>query len=195
MQRHRLVLVAALAVAGVAAPASAQRLGSVEAGVFGQWTKLADSLGFNNPVGGGGRVGLFVLPNIEAEADIAFASATGQRFNAVDVTYRPARFGAVWNLPVPSQQVRLLVGGGYTLAVYKGDTTRNQYEDGVGGLAGLRFSVNRAWSVRAEFLADRFTSPGPNGEKFNTKGYWNFAVRAGVSFTSQRGRGNGGTRR
>src|SRR5688500_3740083 len=61
-----------------AAPAAAQRPGTVEVGGFGQWTWFDDNAGRPNAVpenglGYGGRLGVFVTPRWQIEGDGYFS--------------------------------------------------------------------------------------------------------------------------
>ena len=74
MRVKRLAATVAAILVGaspVVTPASAQRIGSVEVGAFGQYTIFGDLIDLDNALGFGGMVGLFILPNLVAEGDIA----------------------------------------------------------------------------------------------------------------------------
>lgn len=174
---------AALGLAGIASPALAQRIGTVEAGVHIQYTKFDDVLKLDNRVGGGGTLGLFILPNLAAEVAYSFVPTTGP-VNG-DITYRPFNARLVYNIPV-ADRVRLMLGGGYSLAQFSGDTTKNEWEDGVHAMGGFKFYLTPSWHMRLTAQWDKHPSPGPvpaAERAANTDGYsiWNFT--AGVGFT------------
>jgi len=178
MRTKRFAAVVALALIGVATPASAQRWGTVEVGGFGQYTKFGDVLHLDNAFGVGGMVGLFVLPNVAAEVDIAFAKSDGPLSGKI--TYRPWHARLAYHIPL-TQQLKLAAGVGYTQGVYDGDPTPNQYEDAFGLLAGLKYYFAPSWAFNAEALFSKFPSPA-NQVPLDTKGYWNNSLRAGVNW-------------
>jgi outer membrane protein OmpA-like peptidoglycan-associated protein len=178
MRTMRLATTVALVIAGATAPASAQRWGTIEVGAFGQYTLFDDVLQLDNAFGVGGMLGLFILPNVVLEADIAFAKTDGPLSG--DITYRPFHGRVAYHVPL-SQQLKLALGVGYTLGIYGGDETANEYEDAAGGLVGLKYYFKPSWAFNVEALFDRFPSPG-NQEPRDTKGYWNNSIRAGVNW-------------
>jgi len=178
MRTSRIATAFALAVAGTAAPAAAQRWGTVEVGGFGQYTVFGDPLQLDNAFGLGGMLGLFVLPNLVAEADFAFAPTDGPLSGSI--TYRPFHGRLAYHIPL-SKQLKLAAGVGYTLGIYGGDETANEYEDAAGGLLGLKYYFKPSWALNVEALFDRFPSPA-NQEPRDTDGYWNNSVRAGVNW-------------
>lgn len=171
------VVLATIGTAGATAPASAQRWKSIEVGAFGEYTRFNDVLELDNAFGLGGMAGLFVLPNLAAEADISFARTTGPLSG--DITYRPWRIRGTYHIPV-TPQLKIPVGVGYTQGIYDGDPTPNQYEDAVGMLVGLKYYFKPSWAFNAEALFDKFTAPA--NQEPRTNGYWNYSVRAGVNW-------------
>jgi len=178
MRVKRLATAIALVTIGTAVPASAQRFGSVEVGGFGQYTLFGDVLQLDNSVGVGGMVGLFILPNLVAEADIAFSRSDGPLSGKI--TYRPVHARVAYHIPL-TEQFRLAVGLGYTLGVYDGDPTPNQYEDAAGAIVGVKYYFKPSWAFNVEALFDNFPSPA-NQEPLDTEGYWNNSIRAGVNW-------------
>jgi outer membrane protein OmpA-like peptidoglycan-associated protein len=65
---RRLVLTG-LAVAGLTAPAAAQRAQQLELAVFGSYTRFDRRLGFENQFGAGGRLGFFLTDHVSVEVD------------------------------------------------------------------------------------------------------------------------------
>lgn len=182
MRTSRLAAVA-LGLVGIASPAAAQRIGTVEAGVHIQYTKFDDILRLDNRIGGGGELGLFVLPNLAAEVGYSFVPTTGP-VNG-DITYRPFHARLVYNIPL-ADRTKIMVGGGYTLAQFSGDTTKNEWEDGFHVLGGLKFYMTPSWHLRLGAQWDKHPSPGPipaAERAANKDGYsiWNFT--AGIGFT------------
>ena len=178
MRSGRIAATTALVLAGAAAPASAQRWGTIEVGGFGQYTMFGDVLQLDNAFGVGGMLGLFILPNVVAEVDIAIASTDGPLSGKI--RYQPFHARLGYHVPL-TQQLKLALGVGYTLGMYDDDPTPNQYEDAVGGLVGLKYYFKPSWALNVEALFDKFPSPG-NQQPRDTDGYWNNSIRAGVNW-------------
>jgi outer membrane protein OmpA-like peptidoglycan-associated protein len=179
--RTRLAAAAlACAVAVIPASADAQRWGTVELGAHVQRTFLDQVLQLDDGFGGGVLAGVFLLPNLELIGDMTFTPTTGPRSG--DITYRPGYVRGQYNVPL-GDRTRLLLGAGYVLGTFSGDTTDNEYEDGVHGLLGLRYYLNPTWSLRVEGIVDRFTSPGDQANATTDKsGYPNYHLRLGLSW-------------
>ena len=183
MRVKRLAATLALTLigaSGAAAPASAQRIGSVEVGAFGQYTIFGDLIELDNALGFGGMVGLFILPNLVAEGDISLSRTEGP-LSAGKVTYRPIHARLAYHIPL-SERLKLPVGIGYTLGVYDEVPTPNIYEDAFGALVGLKYYFKPSWAFNAELLMDRFPSPANQENPLENKGYWNTTIRAGVNW-------------
>ena len=177
MRTHRLIIAVTLA-ATFAAPASAQRFGTIELGGFGQFTRFGDPLQLDNAFGGGGMIGFFVLPNVAVEADLALASSDGPLSGPI--TYRPWNVQLAYHIPL-TRALRLNTGVGYTQGVYDGDPTPNQYEDAMGLRAGVKYYFSPSWAVNVDALFDKFPSPA-NQSPRDTDGYWNNSLRAGANW-------------
>ena len=178
MRTSRIATALALALAGSAAPAAAQRWGTVEVGGFGHYTKFGDVLQLDNAPGLGGTLGFFVLPNLAVEADVPFARTDGPLSG--DISYRNLHTRLAYHVPL-TQQLKLALGAGYTLGIYGGDNTGNEYEDAAGALVGLKYYFKPSWALNVETLFDRFPSPA-NKQPRDTDGYWNNSLRAGVNW-------------
>src|SRR5437762_2859549 len=68
----RFVVGAALTLA---VPGAAQRAGSIEAGAFARYTRFDNSLGVGSAIGGGGRLAVFLQPDLALEVDLARTSS------------------------------------------------------------------------------------------------------------------------
>lgn len=178
MRTKRIAIAVALAMVGAAAPASGQRWGTVEVGGFGQYTMFGDVLHLDNAFGVGGMIGLFILPNFVAEADVSIARTDGPLSGKIK--YRPWHARVAYHVPL-TQQLKLALGVGYTQGIYDGDPTPNVYEDAFGALAGLKYYFAPSWAFNVEALFDKFPSPA-NQEPMDNKGYWNNSIRAGVNW-------------
>ena len=178
MRVKHLMATISVATIGAAAPLAAQRWGTVEVGAFGQYTMFGDVLHLDNAFGLGGMLGLFVLPNLAIEGDIAIASTDGPLSGSI--SYRPVHARLAYHVPI-TDRLKLALGAGYTLGIYGGDTTANEYEDAAGGLVGLKYYFKPSWAFNVEALFDKFPSPA-NQEPVDAKGYWNNSIRAGVNW-------------
>lgn len=150
----------------------------MEVGGFGQYAMFGDVLHLDNALGGGGMVGLFILPNLVAEGDIPFARTDGPLGGKI--SYRSAHLRLAYHIPL-SAPFKVALGAGYTLGTYDGGQTPDQHEDAVGGLVGVKYYIKPSWALNVEALFDRFSSPA-NQQPPDAKGYWNTSIRAGVNW-------------
>jgi OOP family OmpA-OmpF porin len=168
--RVLLALVGTLA----ATPAAAQSGGTIELGVFGRFTKFSDSLGVDvvnrlpaeNGFGGGLRLGIFVMKNLELEATASYLevdAAGGGRVNHI-----PIHAGFTYNFPIGGKSAFLL-GARYVRNMYGEDADFS--DNGIGGVAGFRFGP-----LRVEGLFDYMPKDDPNHGS-----YRNLGVNAGLS--------------
>ncbi|MHB8078101.1 MAG: OmpA family protein [Candidatus Krumholzibacteriia bacterium] len=173
--RVRIQTLLALAVIVTAVPALAQEPGTVEAGLFwrgwmwGHQTQLKDDW-----AGGGGRLGLFFLRNVELEAAAAYNQVdhtSGLTANVVPLTAR-----LVWNAPV-TEDLALLLGAGFTHIKYGGDF--DAQGNGLDALAGLRLKASDHVSLRLEGTLDRLHRPLNSGAQ---TAVGDFGVQAGLSW-------------
>jgi hypothetical protein len=180
-------------------PASAQsagspRPGTVEIGGFGQWTWFDENAGRVNVVpqdgfGYGGRLGIFVLPRVQLEADGWFSPrdrdldesfcCTGAQPTGVDASAFALRLN--YNIPFATllgQRSQLVLGLGAvrTNYAFTGGTTEESSVDGFGasGLAGLRVGIANHVALRFDGVADYMPDAEPSA---NT----NLHARAGLS--------------
>ena len=106
----------------LASPALAQQpqRGTVELGLFGQYTEFDDRLQLDGALGLGGRLGVFLSPRWALEGDAGYAkiSADDQAFQlgaaprgagaAEDYTYTPLYFRLAYNIPVGNRSGLIL---------------------------------------------------------------------------------------
>jgi outer membrane protein OmpA-like peptidoglycan-associated protein len=188
MQKTSL-LAGSLLVATLALPAGGQRPGAVEAGLFGQFTKLDEELSLDDVISIGARLGLFVLPNLAFEVDghigkTDWLSPSGTK----SITYSPFAVRGVYGLPL-GDRLRLLVGAGYQqnvyrdrIIVYQNAIAGNEYEDAFSGLVGLKVCLTDKWSLRGDVPIDFNPSPNFNGSLVTLDGKsTNIGFRIGVS--------------
>jgi outer membrane protein OmpA-like peptidoglycan-associated protein len=178
MRATRVTTAVLIATIGAAAPASAQRWGTVELGAFGHYTMFGDVLQLDNALGIGGMAGFFILPNVVGEADVSLAKSDGPLSGKI--TYRPWNVRLAYHVPL-TEQLKLPVGIGYTQGIYDGDPTPNVYEDAFGALVGLKYYFKPSWAFNVEALLNKFPSPADQ-RPLDTKGYWNNSIRVGVNW-------------
>ena len=174
LMRNSAKILLALLTAFAAPPLIAQHPGTVELGLLGRWTKfgepletdLTNKLPAESGVGFGGRVGIFALKNLEAEADASWTkvdAAGGGR-----VRYEPFHAGLTYNFRL-GEHTSFLLGGRWVRNTYSDNA---DFEDaGVGALAGFRFGP-----VRVDATLDWMSKNLPGHEQ-----YHNLGVDAGLS--------------
>jgi outer membrane protein OmpA-like peptidoglycan-associated protein len=121
-----LCVAAALAMLGAVQPAAAQKLGSLEIGAFGRYTVFDKDQNLKNAFGGGGELGLFLMPWLSPVFGRLLATIpVGDRF-------------------------ALLLGGGYMRSFYGYGVADSTARHGAHGLVGFRAWLSDAVSIRAE---------------------------------------------
>src|ERR1700687_4222044 len=154
--------------------AAAQSPGTLLLGGFGTWTHFDSKwnldTSFGNSYGYGGRVGAFIAPNWNVEADGWYSpakSTTTTRFNgslanALGGDVKASAFTArlVYSFPlgnVPS----IHVGAGGALVNYRGanDATAKVYQFGANGLVGFNLGFGGV-SLRVDGLANYLPTNG-----------------------------------
>jgi outer membrane protein OmpA-like peptidoglycan-associated protein len=137
---------------------SAQQLGTLEAGVFAHYTSVnGDAQLGDHSTGFGGRGGIFLLRYLEAEIEYGRGTVKTGGVRYTDNAWFPTRIFATANVPI-TPRTRLLLGAG-TVDTYKGDITRDEFEEGWSLLGGVRMCFGDAWSVRPEVVYDHTPSP------------------------------------
>jgi hypothetical protein len=100
--RSNLRLLIGLGGVLAAAPAAAQSAGTVELGAFGRWTGFGEPLATDlthklpaeNGLGVGGRLGIFFVRHLEAEADVSYTTVDV----ATRVTRRTLTYFGLFNI-------------------------------------------------------------------------------------------------
>ena len=168
--------------------AAAQSPGTLLVGGFGTWTHFDSKwnldTGFGNSWGYGGRVGAFIAPNWNLEADGWYTpaqSAAGTRFlgsasNAVDGDVKASAFTArlMYSFPLGNLP-SIHIGAGGVLENFRGstDTGAGTYQFGANGLAGFNLGFGGV-SLRVDGLVNYLPS---NGGKFD------FGAQAGLQLS------------
>jgi outer membrane protein OmpA-like peptidoglycan-associated protein len=160
------------ALAAPRAPAAAQAAGVAEVGAFGRYTVFDSSLTFEDQFGGGLRFGLFIVRNLELELSGAWTPTNLEAPDTLDVSNYNLSARLLYNVPLG--RMAFLLGGGYVWNRYGGDLDVS--DDGVTGLAGLRFWLSETVSLRADGVVDYMPTP-ENGEDNNL----NWAGQFGIS--------------
>lgn len=181
-----LVVIPALAAAVFASPAAAQQRGNVDIGAFGQFSTMDTPWALRNGFGVGGRIGVFVTPRWELEADLASSSlkARPPRLGNGTVRYTTYTGGVVYNLPVGGNQFLIEAGVG---GEHLDNGTDFMMQPGI----GYRWNLNKTVSLRfdgvvayVENPADkRFAYPRfANDTNKNAARSSNLEFRVGLSF-------------
>ncbi|HEX6631730.1 MAG TPA: peptidoglycan-associated lipoprotein Pal [Gemmatimonadaceae bacterium] len=142
----------------IAGPALAQqpRRGTVEIGLFGQYTEFDDRFRLDNAIGIGGRLGVFLTPRWALEGDAGWAKTSddGQPFvlgaspRGGDYNFTPLYFRVAYNIPVGSRS-GVILGAHVVRLDYE-----NTYEVGYGGLLGLRAGITPSLALRLDAIGD-----------------------------------------
>jgi OOP family OmpA-OmpF porin len=180
----RSLFVSAAALVIAAAPAAAQKAGTVEVGAFGRVTWFDDAYQLQTSPGFGGRLGIFLLRNLEVEGQVSYVpthsndsltaafdenvgALSGRGFLEYNINFRP---------------MALILGAGAVYTGYNGyygDIPG--HTDGVSPsfLVGLRFGVGGILQGRIDGTYDYVLSPAEfTGPPDNAK---NWGLQAGLS--------------
>jgi peptidoglycan-associated lipoprotein len=188
-----LCAMAALLLGGSAA---AQSPGTLLVGGFGQWSHFDSKwnldTGFGNSIGYGGRLGAFIAPSWNLEADGVYTPASakaGTRFLGAgalggDVKASALTARIVYSFPMANLP-SFHVGAGGVLENFRGpdNTSPGTYQFGVNGLAGFNIGFSGV-ALRIDGIANYLPS---NGGKFD------FGAQAGLQFTPDLSSMMGGT--
>jgi len=183
----RSLFVSAAALVIAAAPAAAQKAGTVEIGAFGRVTWFDDAYQLQNKIGFGGRLGFFPLRNLEIEGQVSYiptnsTDSSGAFPSSFDenVGVLSGRGFLEYNLNF--KPMALILGAGVAYSGYGGfyDTIPG-HTDGIGPafLVGLRFGVGGVLQARIDGTYDYVTSPAYFTGPADNAGNW--GLQAGLS--------------
>lgn len=176
-KRWSVCAAAALLYGGAAA---AQQPGTLLLGGFGQYTifgsglktgstNSATSLGITgNKVGYGGRIGAFITPNWDIEAEASYTeaptTASTNSSSGLPIKYGPIAARLVYGLPIYGRS-SILIGAGGVISPFHNDASGAPgsgniywYKYGVSGDLGLRIVLGDYFSVRGDAIADYMPS-------------------------------------
>jgi outer membrane protein OmpA-like peptidoglycan-associated protein len=165
-----------------ATPVNAQQAGAVEIGAFGRYTKFESKLQFDDRLGVGGRLGVFVLRNFAIEGDATYTRTKSQ--GNLQLRHTPVHARLVYGIPVGGHSA-VLVGAGYVRNLFRANY--RETESGVGGLVGIRFGLGSLLAARLDATGDyipnaesRFVPPQVAGVE-KKKSNFHFGLQAGLS--------------
>lgn len=163
-----------------AVPALGQKAGAFEIGAFGRYSKYDGVLNFDDRVGIGGRLGIFVLRNLAVEGDISYTATYSADQDFIRVT--PIHGRLVYNLPL-GEHAALLVGGGYTAQRFR--EAYRETKHGGGGLLGVRLGMGDILSIRLDATGDYIPKAESEAPQFPSieqqKHNWHWGGQAGLS--------------
>jgi hypothetical protein len=146
-----------------AAPASAQERGTIEFGLFGNYSNYDNDLRMDNGWGGGARVGAFIVPWLSVEFEGGRRKALRPLgLGNLDVEAFAARLLAS---PLEIGPLAVLLGAGIAHTDWKTDVS-----DGFQGLVGLKLGIGSSAVLRADAIMD-----------FNDNDRRNKAIQVGLS--------------
>jgi peptidoglycan-associated lipoprotein len=158
--------------------AAAQSPGTLLVGGFGQWTHFDSKwnldTGFGNSIGYGGRVGAFIAPSWNVEADGVYTPAKAKAPSTLSVKASALAARLVYSFPMGNLP-SFHVGAGGVLENFRGSEGigGQTYQFGANGLAGFNLGIAGV-SVRVDGLVNYLPS---NGGKFD------FGAQAGLQFS------------
>jgi len=184
MKGRYILAMAAAAALLLPEMAVAQRAGTIELGAVGRFTVYDSKVGVDNSLGGGGRVGLFVLPNLSVEVDWTYAEPEledqpgwqGRTF----ISHELIQARLLYNHSL-GETLGLLLGAGYSYDNYSRPRRVGARGGGPGGLLGLRFTFNDYFSARLEGFG-YYVPEDADATTFVRPSTVNLGAQAGLSF-------------
>jgi outer membrane protein OmpA-like peptidoglycan-associated protein len=148
----------------------AQQGGSIELGAFGTYTFFDSSLNFDDGIGGGGRLGFYLLSGLALEAEASYGTAD---WNGATISHVPFRARLLYDQALAGN-VAFLLGAGFVHNEYGKDI--EGADNGVTGLVGIRLGLGGPIALRVSGAADYILKPA-NAEDNNL----NVGAQAGLS--------------
>jgi hypothetical protein len=163
--------VAGLSLAIVASPALAQSRGWFEFGAYAAHSFFDSDLPFDNELGLGGRVGIFLSPMFELEGEGHYMDLDvgGQEFRVNDdqANYTPLYLRGTAHFPISTNGMAFTAGAGITRSSY-----RYTYNWGPSAAVGVKIPIMSNAIIRVDGVADYLPTPKTT----------NLNLRAGLSF-------------
>jgi outer membrane protein OmpA-like peptidoglycan-associated protein len=182
----RSLFVSAAALAIMAAPAVAQKGGTVEIGAFGRQTWYGTSYELQDKAGAGARLGFFIVRNLEIEAQGHWVPTRSTRLTDPTLFDRKIQnFGgrALLEYNIQARPLAFIVGAGWAYNRYSGDpidaVSGTNNENGPSGLVGVRFGVGGVVQARIDGTYDHFNNPATALSDADSDGNW--GLQAGIS--------------
>jgi outer membrane protein OmpA-like peptidoglycan-associated protein len=142
------VLIAGMATLICAIPAAAQERGTVEFGAFGSAATFDNSLSLKTGFGGGGRVGIFLTPQLSMEfEDAEMRASRPNGLNNVNVGILSGRLVAS---PLKMGALSFLIGAGAGVST----ETNFMHTYGVDGLVGAKLALSDNAALRVDGVWD-----------------------------------------
>ncbi|PYO35940.1 MAG: hypothetical protein DMD74_05980 [Gemmatimonadetes bacterium] len=139
----RVLAVCVASALPLARPAAAQRTGTIEIGGFARFTDFDNSLNISNSLGVGGRIGVFLLPRVSVEAELATTSTDSGP--SLSVKHTPFHLFGVYNHPA-DPRADIVIGVGYVHNKYSDGVSST--DNGVAGLVGVRYRIRDLLALR-----------------------------------------------
>ena len=153
MRTRSVVAACALLALSLPGAASAQRQRAIEVGGFGRYTMFPDTLDLEGVFAGGGRLGVFVLPNISLEVDASFGVSDRKERELVDslkdVSHTLYQARLLWNSPQRGR-TSFLIGAGYGYDAFGRLRSGPARGGGPTGMLGARFYLTNRVTLRTE---------------------------------------------
>ena len=178
MKRAAVALGLMVAASG---PLRAQRSWAYEAGLFGEYTKFADTTHLQEWV----RTG---RPGRHLRDPANLPSSMRRRSSRPALGRSPGsrrgRTGSTpcWNWPLGDKTIAPL-GGGFTGTNYNGDTTHNAYDSGGNVLIGVRRCMSQLWSWRLDGVVD---FKKPSDQTTGNVATQTYSARLGIELVPRR---------
>ncbi len=172
------ILAAALAL-GVATPALAQDRGTFELGAYGRYMILDEDLNLDNPIGFGGRVGLFLARNLAVEFETSRNNAKTPGTD-IETMINPLYLRLAWHIPF-SAGWKGVIGAGWVRDRMELPSGYKWTDDGYSLSASLQRSLSDRVGLRFDAIGDVLMSPlyETSTAEFKTG---NISLQAGLNF-------------
>ena len=157
-----------------ASAVSAQSAGTFEITGFGRFTRFDDTLRIQEEFGGGGSLGIFLLPILALEAEGAYTS-THSNVTGLAVSNAPLRGRLSLHIPMGGYASGIRLGAGYVRNLYRKSVDFD--DDGFTGIVGFRWGLSPSYGFRVDGTAD-FLRSSAGGL---TNDYINWGAQVGLS--------------